>query len=291
VYDRFRPTSKLTRQSRVLLRTVRSKTIHGQIPVPRELNLEPATSSSSSNTVDMSGAPEKTIREFSIPSNNNVPTGPAVNVGENFEPKPGVIHMVQAIPFCGLATEDANNHLQQFLEICSTFTMKDASADAVKLRLLPFSLVGKAKQWFYLNRATLTTWDACSNAFLAKYFPLGKTNALRNKISSFQQLIDETVAEAWERLQEYIAACPHHGMEEWLIIQSFFHGLNRTAQDHLDVAAGGSFLSQSVRAAKNLIEKIATNQGWKEERSNTRSPGVHHIDSTDMLAAKMDLLL
>ena len=98
--------------------------------------------------------------------------------------------------------------------------------------------------------------------------PSGKTNALRNKISSFQQLTDETVAEAWERLQEYIAAYPHHGMEEWLIIQSFFHELNRTAQEHLDAAVGGSFLSQSVRAAKNLIEKIATNQEWKEDRSH-----------------------
>ncbi|WVZ87880.1 hypothetical protein U9M48_034455 [Paspalum notatum var. saurae] len=122
-------------------------------------------------------------------------------------------------------------------------------------------------------------------------FPLGKTNALRNKISSFQQLADETVAEAWERLQEYIAAFPNHGMEEWLIIQSFFDGLNRTAQEHLDAAAGGSFVSQSVRAAKNLIEKIATNQGWKEDRSHPRSRGVHHIDRTDMLATKMDLLL
>ena len=139
---------------------------------------------------------DTSIREFSVPSSNNVPTGPEVQVGENFELKPGVIHMVQTIPFCGLATEDANNHLQQFLEICSTFTIKGATADAIKLRLFPFSLVGKAKQWFYLNRATLTTWDTCSNAFLAKYFPLGKTNALRNKISSFQQLTYETMAEA-----------------------------------------------------------------------------------------------
>ena len=94
--------------------------------------------------------------------------------------------MVQAIPFYGLASEDANNHLQQFLEICSTFTVKGATPDAVWLRLFPFSLVGKAKQWFYLNRSTLTMWNTCSNAFLAKYFPLGKTSALRNRISSFQ---------------------------------------------------------------------------------------------------------
>ena len=77
------------------------------------------------------------------------------------------------------------------------------------------------------------------------------------------------MAEAWESLQEYITACPHHGMEQWLIIQNFFHGLNRAAQEHLDVAAGESFLSLSVRAAKELIEKMTTNQGWKEERSST----------------------
>ena len=63
--------------------------------------------------------------------------------------------------------------------------------------------------------------------FPVKYFLVGKTNALQNRISSFQQLQDKTVLEAWEHLQEYIAACPHHGMEEWLIIQNFFHDLNQ----------------------------------------------------------------
>ena len=74
----------------------------------------------------------------------------------------------------------------------------------------------------------------CANAFLVKYFPMGKTNALRNRISSFEQLQDETVLEAWERLQECIAAYPHHGMEEWFIIQNFFHDLNQRSQDHMD---------------------------------------------------------
>ena len=70
-----------------------------------------------------------------------------------------------------------------------------------------------------------------------------------------------TISEAWEPLQEYIQACPHHGMEEWLIIQNFFHGLNQQAKDHVDAAAGGSFLSLSldVVGAKTLIDKIASN--------------------------------
>ena len=39
------------------------------------------------------------------------------------------------------------------------------------------------------------------------------------------------------------------------------------------------------------IDKIASNQSWKGERQPARPRGVHQIDSVDMLAAKMDLLM
>jgi hypothetical protein len=78
---------------------------------------------------------------------------------------------------------------------------------------------------------------------------LGKTNALRNTILSFQQLIDETIAKSWERLQDYISLCPHHRMEEWFIIQSYCHGLIHSARGHIDAAAGGSFFSLSIEEA------------------------------------------
>ena len=99
--------------------------------------------------------------------------------------------------------------------------------DNVRLRLFPFSLLGKAKTWFYTYKEAFNTWDACSNASLVKYFSVSKTNALSNRISSFEHLQDETVPEAWEHLQEFIVACPHYGLEEWLIIQNFFHGQNQ----------------------------------------------------------------
>jgi hypothetical protein len=96
---------------------------------------------------------------------------------------------------------------------------------------------------------------------------LGKTNALRNKISGFQQLTDETIVEAWERLQDYIAACPHHGMEEWFIIESFYHGLIRLAREHIDAVVGGSFFALSIEEAHKLVEKMAPNQSWNEEHT------------------------
>jgi hypothetical protein len=96
--------------------------------------------------------------------------------------------------------------------------------------------------------------------FSPNFFPLGKTNALRNKISMFQRLTDETIAEACEHLQDYISACAHHGMEEWFIIQSFYHGLIHSAREHIDDVVGDSFFALSIEEAHKLVEKMASNQ-------------------------------
>jgi hypothetical protein len=146
-------------------------------------------------------AAQRWINDFSAPSSANVRTGPKMNTRDGtFELKPSLINMVQQSPLCSKASEDANAHLQHFLEICSTFTIRGVTQDAVRLRLFSFSLLGRAKQWFYSNKEAVSTWEKCSNAFLTKFFPLDKTNALRNKISRFQQLMDETIAKAWKRL-------------------------------------------------------------------------------------------
>jgi hypothetical protein len=117
---------------------------------------------------------------------DNIRTGPAVDIDRPFELKHALINMVQASQFCGKAHEDASAHLQHFLDIYSTFTIKDVPRYAILLRLFPFSLLERAKQWFYANKEKNTTWALCSTNFLTKFFPLGKTNALRGKISNFQ---------------------------------------------------------------------------------------------------------
>jgi hypothetical protein len=83
--------------------------------------------------------------------------------------------MVQADPFCGLLSEDANAHLQHF-ELCDIIVIKDVAPESMRLRLFPFSLVGKVKRWFYKDKKAVNTWEKCSMAFLMKFFPMGKTN-------------------------------------------------------------------------------------------------------------------
>ena len=174
---------------------------HRQVPLQRFIsNLNPFKEGGSTPPLKEAMA-QKAISDFSAPSATHVAQGPEVNFGDaTFELKPALIHMVQVNPFCGKPHEDANAHLQHFMELCSTFTIKGVASDAIRLRLFPFSLLGKAKQWFYSNRDAVDTWDRCSAAFLTKFFPLGKTNALRGKISNFQQARDESIFDAWERL-------------------------------------------------------------------------------------------
>jgi hypothetical protein len=38
--------------------------------------------------------------------------------------------------------------------------------DAIRLRLFPFSLLGKAKQLFYVNCEEINTWEKRSAAFV-----------------------------------------------------------------------------------------------------------------------------
>jgi hypothetical protein len=121
-------------------------------------------------------AAQKCINNFSTPSSANVRTGPEMNIRDSsFKLKSALIDMVQQSPFCGKASEDANAHLQHFLKICSTFTIRGVTQDAVHLCLFPFSLLGKMKQWFYSNKESVPTWEKCSNAFLAKFFLFRKT--------------------------------------------------------------------------------------------------------------------
>ena len=132
---------------------------------------------------------QMTPHQFSAPSNSHIPTGLINDQSiDGFEIKTGLVNMIKASPFCGKASEDAHAHLQNFLEVSSLINPRGTTMDNVHLRLFPFSLLGKAKTWFYTFKKEFGTWDACAHAFLVKYFPVGKTNTLRNRITSFQQL-------------------------------------------------------------------------------------------------------
>jgi hypothetical protein len=65
-------------------------------------------------------------------------------------------------------------------------------------------------------------------------------------------------------------------MENWLLMQTFYHGLTTSTHDTMDTTVGGDFLSLTIRDATTLVEKMASNQGWNEERTQTCKRGGMH---------------
>jgi hypothetical protein len=81
----------------------------------------------------------KTLRDYFIPDVANMPVGPVVNTRNgNFELHTSLITMVQTSQFHSLPSEDANVHLQHFLELCNTIVIKDVTLESIKLCLFPF---------------------------------------------------------------------------------------------------------------------------------------------------------
>ncbi|GJV11464.1 hypothetical protein Tco_1353005 [Tanacetum coccineum] len=94
------------------------------------------------------------------------PIAPINIQATDFELKNHMIQKVQnSCQFHGLSGDDANKHLDKFLTI--TQSMKQNGEIDLK--------------------------------FLSKYFPPSMVTKLRNDISNFRQLLDESLFEAWER--------------------------------------------------------------------------------------------
>jgi hypothetical protein len=129
---------------------------------------------------------ERKIRELCTPNIIDLPILNLAEIGRPFEIRTSTIRMVQHSPFTG--KEDLNLHLQAFIQLCQTFNMDGVTRDQMRARLFPFSLLGKALQWFHSQPAeTVQNWNSLMRAFMKEYYSPGKTQSLRNKIATFAQ--------------------------------------------------------------------------------------------------------
>ena len=148
--------------------------------------------------------------------------------------------ITNATQFHGLEDEDAQSHLSRFTRICNTFNIANVTADAIYLRLFPFTLQGRALTWFESQpQDSITTWVELYNTFLSKYYPPSKAARLRNQIHSFKMDPDEAYYMAYERFHNMLAKCPNHGLTEWALVEKFFNGLTPAKQEMFNTSAGG----------------------------------------------------
>ncbi|GKB54114.1 reverse transcriptase domain-containing protein, partial [Tanacetum coccineum] len=126
---------------------------------------------------------------------------------------------------------------------------------SVKLLLFPFSLEGAARIWLEKEPPrSILTWEDLVSKFINKFFPPSKTTNLRNEITNFQQRFDESFYEAWDRFNDLLRACPHHGFSELHQLDTFYNALNSNDQDSLNSTAGVSTSSSTRGVSPDVAE-------------------------------------
>nr|GEV98661.1 reverse transcriptase domain-containing protein [Tanacetum cinerariifolium] len=88
-----------------------------------------------------------------------------------------------------------------------------------------------------------------------QFFGLKKDNPHDHiRWGSLPQKFDESFHEAWERYNDLLRACPHHGFTELHKLDAFYNALNPADHDSLNAAAGGNLLEKNPQDALTIIK-------------------------------------
>ncbi|GJV42267.1 reverse transcriptase domain-containing protein [Tanacetum coccineum] len=144
--------------------------------------------------------------------------------------------------------------------------------------LFPFSLEGAARIWLEKEPTrSILTWDDLVSKFINQFFPPSKTTNLRNEITRFQQRFDESFYEAWDRFNDLLQACPHHGFSELHQLDTFYNALKSNDQDSLNSVAGGNFLDKMPRDCLRIIESKSKVRHSRSKAIVCQSEAFHPI--------------
>ncbi|GJW30907.1 reverse transcriptase domain-containing protein [Tanacetum coccineum] len=193
-------------------------------------------------------------------------------------------HMIQQVQntcqFHGLPGDDANRHIDKFLEITQHMKQNGVSVDALHLSLFPYSLTHHAIAWYdRLPRNSIHSFDDMMRKFLSKYFPPFMVTKLRNEIMKFEQKPHESLFEACEHYKFSIDRCPNHNMLLVTQIDTFYNGLTLSHRDTINTAAGGTFMQKTPEECYELIENMTAHHNhW--DTSATRDETSRNISST-----------
>ncbi|KAA3484648.1 Retrotransposon gag protein [Gossypium australe] len=73
---------------------------------------------------------------------------------------------------------------------------------------------------------------------------------------TFQLFEGENLYDAWERFKSLLRKCPHLSMQDWLQLQIFYNGWDRSLRAGINGASAGAFMNNTYDRACQLIEDM-----------------------------------
>ncbi|GJR81924.1 reverse transcriptase domain-containing protein [Tanacetum coccineum] len=150
-------------------------------------------------------------------------------------------------------------HIDKFLTVTQNIKQNGVPHDFLRLCLFPYSLTHHATAWFdRLSKNSIHSWEEMVTEFLSKYVPPLMVTKLRNDISNFRQLPDESLFDAWERYKLSIDRCPNHNMLPVTQLNTFYTGLTLRHRDTINAVAGAQKgeSSRSITSSSPEIEAL-----------------------------------
>lgn len=88
---------------------------------------------------------------------------------------------------------------------------------------------------------------------------------------------------------------PHHGLEKWLIIHTFYNGLLSNKRMNIEVTVGGALMDKPFNEAYQLIQSMVQNHyQWGNEHAQVeKTPqkrGMFKVNGIYHVSAKVDAL-
>jgi hypothetical protein len=90
------------------------------------------------------------------------------------------------------------------------------------------------------------TWEQLISKFYEKFFPAGRTSAFRDKILRFPKGKDERIYKSWIRFKDLIRQVSHHGIELWLLVQTFYDNISQNDQNGINNSMKGKIANLSA---------------------------------------------
>ena len=111
--------------------------------------------------------------------------------------------------------------MDKFSQVCEFNQFHDVPSETAKMHFFPFTLKERAKEWFFTLCREFDSWRDLEDAFLRKFYSVGKTSAVRRDICKFSQGLCEVFYEAWARLRDLLRQCPHNGILNMRLLRFF----------------------------------------------------------------------